>query len=83
MGPVKRGSTASTCASAGRTSETATTAPSPSSVSVSSPKRIVNSYTLSASSMRPASLVASPSATGSTPLASGSRVPPWPTLTFA
>src|SRR2546430_13770315 len=32
--------------------------------------------------MRPASLVASPSAIGSTPLASGSSVPPWPTLVF-
>src|ERR1043165_995055 len=30
--------------------------------------------------MRPQSLVASPSAIGSTPLASGSSVPPWPTL---
>src|SRR3954454_7548970 len=30
--------------------------------------------------MRPQSLVASPSAIGSKPLASGSRVPPWPTL---
>src|SRR3954451_18546703 len=30
--------------------------------------------------MRPANLVASPSAIGSTPLASGSSVPPWPTF---
>ena len=37
---------------------------------------------LLASSMRPASLVASPSAIGSTPLANGSSVPPWPTLVF-
>src|SRR5947209_10626833 len=41
---------------------------------------MVNSYAFLASSMRPASLVASPSAMGRTPLASGSRVPPWPTL---
>ena len=54
--------------------------PSASSVSVSSPNRIVKSYALVASSIRPASLVASPSAIGSTPLASGSSVPPWPTL---
>src|SRR5690242_9164758 len=32
--------------------------------------------------MRPHSLVASPSAIGSTPLASGSSVPPWPTFVF-
>src|SRR5437764_9823042 len=41
---------------------------------------MVKSYAFVASSMRPASLVASPSAIGRTPLASGSRVPPWPTL---
>src|SRR5438045_3326491 len=41
---------------------------------------MVNSYALLASSIRPASLVASPSAIGRTPLASGSSVPPWPTL---
>src|ERR1051325_9051356 len=32
--------------------------------------------------MRPHNFVASPSAIGSTPLASGSSVPPWPTLLF-
>src|SRR5437870_6682154 len=41
---------------------------------------MVNSYAFVASSIRPASLVASPSAIGRTPLASGSSVPPWPTL---
>src|SRR3954454_23607216 len=80
MSPVKRGRTVSTCSSVGRTSLVAMTWPSASSVSVSSPKRMVKSYALVASSIRPASLVASPSAIGSTPLASGSSVPPWPTL---
>src|SRR4051812_44177366 len=82
MSPVKRGRTASTCSSVGRTSVVATTEPSASSVSVSSPNEIVKSYALVASSIRPQSLVASPSAIGRTPLASGSSVPPWPTLVF-
>src|SRR5881275_1976374 len=58
------------------------TSPSASSVFVSSPKRTVKSYALVASSIRPASLVASPRAIGRTPLASGSSVPPWPTFVF-
>jgi hypothetical protein len=77
---VKRGSTASSAARVGRTSLVATTSPSASSVDVCSPKWMVKSYTLSLSSIRPASLVASPTAIGSTPVASGSSVPPWPTL---
>src|SRR5438132_14200836 len=43
---------------------------------------MVKSYALVALSIRPASLVASPSAIGRTPLASGSSVPPWPTFVF-
>src|SRR3954451_17269273 len=58
----------------------AMTSPSRSRVSVSSPKRTVKSYCLVASSIRPASFVASPSAIGRTRLASGSSVPPCPTL---
>src|ERR1700712_4897529 len=82
IGPVKRGNTASIAASVGRTSLSAITFPSRSSVSVSVPNCTVNAYSFAESSIRPHSLVASPSAIGSTPSASGSSVPPWPTLTL-
>src|SRR3954453_11422071 len=73
---------ASTAATVGRKSLVPITSPSASSVFVSSPKRTVKSYALVASSIRPASLVASPRAIGRTALASGSSVPPWPTFVF-
>src|SRR4051812_49053728 len=54
-------------------------APAASSVSVSTPKQIVKSYCLSASSRNCASFVASPRQIGNTPDAAGSSVPPCPT----
>jgi CO/xanthine dehydrogenase Mo-binding subunit len=55
-----------------------TTSPSVSPVAVRSPNRAVNSYSLSPSSRKPATLVASPRQIGSMPVASGSRLPVWP-----
>src|SRR5205085_5133354 len=55
-----------------------TMAPSASPVSVRSPSFTVARYSLSASSIGPANLVASPKRTTSSPDASGSSVPPWP-----
>src|SRR5581483_1364760 len=49
-----------------------------SSVSRSSPQRTVNTYTLRLSTTNGTVLVASPSAIGSDPDASGSSVPAWP-----
>src|SRR3546814_1455410 len=80
MGPVKRSSTASTSDRDGWLSDRAITAPSASRVSVCSPKAMVKSYILEASSIRPQSLVASPTAIGNTPVESGSSVPPCPIL---
>src|SRR5438105_9849367 len=61
--------------STGRVSRTR---PAPSCVSVIWPKRTVASYSFSPSAMNPATLVASPTQMGNTPVAVGSRVPVWP-----
>ena len=55
------------------------TRPAASCVSVTCPKRTVASYSFSPSAMNPATLVASPTQMGRTPVAVGSSVPVWPT----
>src|SRR5262249_47167894 len=80
MQPVKRGRTSRIPARSGRASEVATTAPSASSVSVSTPQRTAKRYDLYPSITKDTVLVASPSAIGRPPGASGSRVPAWPAL---
>src|SRR5712671_1783962 len=55
------------------------TRPAASCVSVTCPKRTVASYSFSPSAMKPATLVASPTQMGKTPVAVGSSVPVWPT----
>src|SRR6267378_3592627 len=55
------------------------TRPAASCVSVTCPQRTVASYSFSPSAMNPATLVASPTQMGRTPVAVGSRVPVCPT----
>src|SRR5712671_2997937 len=55
------------------------TRPAASCVSVTCPKRTVASYSFSPSAMKPATLVASPTQMGRTPVAVGSSVPVCPT----
>src|SRR6476661_233864 len=78
MQPVKDGRSALIASAVGRWSLRATTRPSASSVSRSSPQRTVNRYSLRPSITNGTVLVASPSAIGSAPEASGSSVPAWP-----
>src|ERR1051326_6379033 len=78
ISPRKRGIAASIWAEVGRTSEVAVTRPSASSLSRASPQQAVNRYVFSASMAKATVLVASPSATASTPVAMGSSVPAWP-----
>src|SRR5690349_21696006 len=78
MVPMKRGSTARIASAVGRSALVATTRPSASSVSRSSPQRTVKRYVFWPSITNGTVLVASPSAIGRQPEASGSRVPAWP-----
>ena len=77
-GPVKRSSTAAMSASLTATGRSCSTSPSASPVVVVTPRRNVASYALSASRCIWLNLVAAPKHSGSTPVASGSRVPVWP-----
>src|SRR6266481_5341593 len=61
------------------TGRVSSTLPAASCVSVTCPKRTVASYSFSPSAMNPATLVASPTQMGKTPVAVGSSVPVWPT----
>src|SRR5690349_16047003 len=78
MVPMKRGSTARIASAVGRSALVATTRPSASSVSRSSPQRTVKRYVFCPSMTNGTVLVASPSAIGRQPEASGSSVPAWP-----
>src|SRR5215471_8701014 len=78
MVPMKPGSTARMASGVGRCSLVAVTRPSASSVSRSSPHRTVKRYVFRPSMTNGTVLVASPSATGRQPEASGSSVPAWP-----
>src|SRR6202035_90055 len=78
MVPMSPGSTARIASAVGRWSLVATTRPSASSVSRSSPQRTVNRYVFCPSMTNGTVLVASPSAIGRQPEASGSSVPAWP-----
>src|SRR5829696_8167830 len=78
MVPTKAARAVRMASSSGRTSLVAVTSPSKSSVERASPKRSVKRYSFRPSMTKGTVLVASPSAIGSTPLASGSSVPPWP-----
>ena len=74
------GSTARISSREGIFSLAAITSPSGSPVEVASPHCNTNSYSLSASVTYGISFVASPKATGNTPVANGSNVPQWPFL---
>src|SRR6185437_2930283 len=80
--PVSRGIAASTASRDGRAA-VRITSPVGSPVSVSSPNRIVASYTLGSLSMKVARRVARPSSRTSSPVANGSSVPRWPILRSA
>ena len=77
-GPRKRASTASTAARSAATGAVATTWPELSWVSVSTPSRSPAMYSFSADSKNSTALVALPTKMGRTPVAMGSKVPPWP-----
>src|SRR6185437_968905 len=75
---MKRGRIARIASTSGRSRLSATTRPSASSVSRSSPQRTVNRYVFCPSITKGTVLVASPSAIGRQPEASGSSVPACP-----
>src|SRR5215471_700630 len=78
MVPMNWGRIAWMASTLGRSGLSATTRPSASSVSRSSPHLTVNRYVFRPSITNGTVLVASPSAIGRQPEASGSRVPAWP-----
>src|SRR5918911_2736929 len=78
--PVKCGSAAAIDAASGRATLSPVILPSRSSVSVAMPHRTRNRYRLRPAETKCMVLVASPSAIGSTPVASGSSVPACPAL---
>src|ERR1700722_12218353 len=78
MVPMNRGRIAWIASALGRSALCAATRPSASSVSRSSPHRTVNRYVFCPSITNGTVLVASPSAIGRQPDASGSSVPAWP-----
>src|SRR6266536_2089643 len=78
MVPRKRGSSATIAAASGRCGLVSIARPSASSVSRSSPQRTVKRYDFRPSITNGTVLVASPSAIGRQPDASGSSVPAWP-----
>src|SRR5262249_16280432 len=78
MVPEKRGSSARISSAEGRAALVAATRPSASSGSRSSPQRTANWHILRPSIPNGTVLVASPSAIGSSPEASGSSVPACP-----
>src|SRR5437762_427434 len=78
MVPTNRGKSAAISAASGRRALVSITLPSASSVSRSSPQRTVKRYDLRPSITNGTVLVASPSAIGRHPDASGSSVPAWP-----
>src|SRR5579885_1125510 len=77
---MNAGSAASIAAAVGRAAVSAMTSPSPSSVSVAAPHRMVKRYRLRPAVANCTVFVASPKASGNTPVASGSSVPACPTF---
>ncbi|MPM92763.1 hypothetical protein SDC9_139899 [bioreactor metagenome] len=79
ISPVNRGSTAASISRETDGSQRSSAVPVTSCVSVTRPRRSPATYSFFPFSANSTARVACPTKTGSTPVAMGSSVPPWPT----